>query len=101
MLISSTPWQSCNMKRVQIQARSSIWVELDAFVSSDPSELRLLICGWYLPLGNSGLRGQADREAFFQKSVEVPTEYRESGERRQIRLVADNDARVRASCDLK
>ena len=34
---------------------------------------------------------KADREAFFQKSVEMLTEYRESGERRQILLVGDNN----------
>ena len=94
MMISRSLWQSCNMRRVQFQARSSIWVELDAAVSGDPEKLKILICGWYLPPENSGLRGQADREALFQKSVEALTEYRESGERRQILLVGDNNARV-------
>ena len=48
MMISRTLWQSCNMKRAQVQARSSIWVELDAAVPGDPEKLKILICGWYL-----------------------------------------------------
>ena len=101
MLISRTLWQSCNMKRVQIQARSSIWVELDSAVLSDPEKLKILICGWYWPPENSWLRGQADREALFQKSVEALTEYRETGERQQVLLVGDKNARVGNCCDLK
>lgn len=54
-----------------------------------------------LPPENSGLGGQADREAFLHKSVEVPTEYRKLGECRQIRFVGDNNARVGNCCDLK
>ena len=54
-----------------------------------------------MPPENSSLRGQADRDDLFQKSVEILTEYRESDNRRQILFVGDSNARVGNSCDLK
>lgn len=103
MLLSKSLWESYNIRRVHKDARSSIWVEMDAFLSSDVEKLPILVGGWYLPPENSGVRGEADREHLFEQVVEIITEHRDGDDdqRRQLILAGDSNGRVGNSVDLK